>query len=210
MIATTFLSYSLSLGVMWISSDMRQSYVDEIDSPYYAALNSQTPEDYVVHVQQMVQGIENLGLDEHDMTTMVPWERYEYFTVGTMIDYYNSLLNRGEDMVTWKNDLYTNKTVSEVTDLYTVKIDNLHDILDDFRGYSTIKTAYQIKYAVHYRYGIWSIWAVAITSIVLVCYLYYKYNDYIDHINSNGGREGCPFWHHPHVPDPIPDNVWLS
>lgn len=213
LIGASFLVLSASYGVRWVVSDMRQNYLDDVNSPYWSAYYSQTPEDYVANIQQMQQGIKNLGLDPDDYTTLLPWNQYEYYTIGAMTEYYDSLINRGEDTVTWKNDLYTNKTVSEITaDLYEEKIDNLRYLMNDFRSVSYIKTAYQIKYASYYIYGIWYAWVGILLWFALGIYLVRKHSDYTDKIGWRN-RDEVHFWHHntyQSEPEPPNSNIWES
>ena len=121
------------------------TYINSVYVPYAQLSLTETPDDFVATLELLQEGIKDVGLEPSDHTRYFAWTKHDKNTVGYVLDYIELLINRGEDTILWRDDLYSNKTVSEINDLYEEKMDNLHEELDDVSIHAALYRAYLLK-----------------------------------------------------------------
>jgi hypothetical protein len=139
-----------------------------MENAYYA----NQPELMKSELQMCKQGMEDLGLEENMFATIWSWDKTPNKRMDYQYNHLDSILDRVESVIDWRNEVYGNTSGSSETlgDVYEQKMDNLRRFLKEDRWSDWIsKDTYYANF--HLIYYLSGIIMMILASILIVMWV---------------------------------------
>jgi hypothetical protein len=110
----------------------RYEYQRVVGTHIDTAEEAKTPDLIKTEILAAIDGMHDLGLKPAMYAKIMTWNKVHYYSMEYQYALMNSVVQRCDELIIWRDaNLNPNNTSAETTDVYSKKIDNLKDDLED-------------------------------------------------------------------------------
>jgi len=158
-LAVFILILAVTLGtVVAYKTGPRYEYQRVVGTHINTALEAKTPELIKTEVLAAIDGMHDLGLEPGMYAKIMTWNKVHYYSMAYQYALMDSVVQRCDELIVWRDaNLNPKDTSAETVDVYSEKLVNLKEDLED-GGIDYIAFTTWIK-SEHPYYGYW-VWFI--------------------------------------------------